>query len=266
VGFKAVFQYTKTPCIYDPNFRFRIERFIVPIRIEDDFPGRKPDETLFVFPFNHPDRTRDEACEDISDKLRSLIYPVLFLTHLKEIRFCSSKVSGAYTKNIDEEHRFGDIAAQLITLGKNIEDNEKRLVKNRLCLFTRTSEKGHTYSVGFFFDDKDGALKSSNFAAFCFFPTKEVTGLNFIVHAPFLLTDSREGIKAGGQDGQHNRDMIKLLSELAADSLVCLRDLGQRRNAAFIDDHIVDIIPYDESKFNDVNDKNKISFKPFYID
>lgn len=30
VGFKAVFQYTQTPHIYDPGIRFRIERFIVP--------------------------------------------------------------------------------------------------------------------------------------------------------------------------------------------------------------------------------------------
>ena len=29
VGFKAVFQYTSTPYIYDRNFRFKIERFIV---------------------------------------------------------------------------------------------------------------------------------------------------------------------------------------------------------------------------------------------
>ena len=31
VGFKAVFQYTSTPHIYDPSFKFKIERFIVPI-------------------------------------------------------------------------------------------------------------------------------------------------------------------------------------------------------------------------------------------
>lgn len=30
VGFKAVFQYTKSPHIYDPDFRFKIEDYIVP--------------------------------------------------------------------------------------------------------------------------------------------------------------------------------------------------------------------------------------------
>ena len=53
VGFKAVFQYTATPHIYDPNVFFKIERFIVPIRLEADYPGRRSEETLFVFPFDH---------------------------------------------------------------------------------------------------------------------------------------------------------------------------------------------------------------------
>jgi len=36
VGFKAVFQYTATPYIYDSNVSFKIERFIVPVRIDND--------------------------------------------------------------------------------------------------------------------------------------------------------------------------------------------------------------------------------------
>ena len=41
VGFKAVFQYTTTPYIYDPQIAFKIERFIVPVLIDNDFGGRK---------------------------------------------------------------------------------------------------------------------------------------------------------------------------------------------------------------------------------
>ena len=85
VGFKAVFQYTSTPHIYDPNFRFRIDRFIVPILLESDFDGRREDETLFVFPFDHPDRNAEAAYSDIEDKLLSLSYPLLFLSRLEEI-------------------------------------------------------------------------------------------------------------------------------------------------------------------------------------
>lgn len=56
VGFKAVFQYTATPHIYDPNIFFKIERFIVPVRLDADHTDRRPNETLFVFPFDHDNR------------------------------------------------------------------------------------------------------------------------------------------------------------------------------------------------------------------
>jgi hypothetical protein len=82
LGFKAVFQYTAIPHIYDPDIFFKIERFIVPIRVENDYPGRRSDETMFVFPFDHDKRSPDESYEDISEKLRSLDYPLLFLSNL----------------------------------------------------------------------------------------------------------------------------------------------------------------------------------------
>ena len=83
VGFKAVFQYTTTPYIYDINVSFKIERFIVPSVLSNDFSGRKTNETLFVFPFDDPLHDSKEAYEDISSKLENLAYPLLFLTNLK---------------------------------------------------------------------------------------------------------------------------------------------------------------------------------------
>lgn len=75
-----------------------------------------------------------------------------------------------------------------------------------------------------------------------------MTNLNFIIHAPFLLTDSREGIKAGEK---HNQELIQQLAQLAADSLPILRD------EKLIDDSILDIIPYDEVRVSKL-------FNPFY--
>ena len=72
VGFKSVFQYTSTPCIYDTYFKFKIENYIVPTMINGDFPGRKNDETLMIFPFNHKVKTVDECYKDIYEKLKSL--------------------------------------------------------------------------------------------------------------------------------------------------------------------------------------------------
>ena len=257
VGFKSVFQYTSMPHIYDPNIFFKIDRFIVPTKIDKDFLSRKTDETLFVFPFDHTERGAAEAYEDISEKLRSLDFPLLFLSYLEDILLEFPGSLGLYGKSILQKLQFGETVAERVCLTQNDGDE---LYDDNLWLFSRKNDNEHRYSVGFFLDEKEN-LTAKQHSAFCFFPTKEVTGLNFIIHAPFLLTNSREGIRAGVQ---YNKDMIELLAALAADSLVYLRDIGQEKGYLLINDDIFDIIPYDKNMFGDVNDKSKISFKPFY--
>ena len=260
VGFKAVFQYTATPHIYDPNVFFKMERFIVPIRLETDHINRKDEETLFVFPFDHENRSAKEAYSDISEKLRSLDYPLLFLSNLKDISFEISTTLGLYGKVIEKKSTVDNTTVELISLTQNDDKNRDELYEHTLWMFSREDSDGHKYSVGFFVGN-DGHLIPKSHTAFCFFPTRETTGLNFIIHAPFLLTDSREGIRAGIP---HNNEMILLLSRLAADSLTYLKNIGQEINLRLINDDIFDIVPYDDSTFSDVNNKNRISFKPFY--
>lgn len=258
VGFKAVFQYTSTPYIYDPNIFFKIERFIVPKKIEKDIKERKPNETMFVFPFDHPERNAEEAIDDISNKLTSLTFPILFLNNLKHIAFKCGEISGEYNKVIEKSLIFDNTIAQLISLEK---DKGNEITKEKLWLFSRKDKNNLTYSVGYFLDD-DGNLVGKDYPAFCFFPTKEFTGLKFIIHAPFLLTDSREGIKAAES---HNKQMIQLLSKLSADCLIYLKEIGQREGYSLINDNLfTNIIPYSEDEFGDINDRSKISFKPFY--
>ena len=256
-GFKAVFQYTSTPHIYDPEFRFRIDRFIVPTPLIEDFPGRHPEETLFVFPFDHPDRDKDESYDDISDKLKNLSFPLLFLSGIKSIEFEFKDVLGLYGKDVIETRQFEDTIAELICLTHNNGDD---VYDENLWLFSRIDENDHKYSTGFFVD-KEGHLLPIKEPAFCFFPTKEVTGLNFIIHAPFLLTDSREGIRAGVA---YNDLMLQSLASLSADALVYLRDIGEEKNVRYIDDNIFNIIPIDPEQFSDPENKRKVSFLPFY--
>ncbi|MBR5041092.1 MAG: AAA family ATPase [Clostridiales bacterium] len=266
VGFKAVFQYTATPHIYDPQFHFKIERFIVPVELESDFPGRKGDETLFVFPFDHYERGKEESYNDISEKLRNLSYPLLFLSNLKNIEFEFDNTLGLYSKKVLETRTVGETKAEHIVLTQNDGDD---LYDEQLWLFTRAYDRGKeyeddssnlSYSVGFFLDE-NGHICPVNKPAFCYFPTKEVTNLSFIIHAPFLLTDSREGIRAGVS---HNNDMIQVLAELSADSIWYLRNIGIEKSIRLIDDDIVSIIPIDPSLFSDKDDRSQVSFLPFY--
>lgn len=259
VGFKAVFQYTATPHIYDPEFRFRIDRYIVPSQIDNDFPGRRPEETLFVFPFDHKDRNPQETYADIEGKLKDLSYPILFLTNLLDISFEIGEQIGLYGKDIIEELECSDeTIAQKICLMQNCGDD---FISKHLWLFTRY-DSGLRYSVGFFIDEENHLIPATE-PAFCFFPTKENTGLNFLIHAPFMLTDSREGIRVGIP---HNNNLIGLLAKLAGAALLYLRNIGESTSKRIISDDVFSIIPVNESAFCDLDDTSRVSFKPFYTE
>jgi len=235
VGFKAVFQYTETPHIYDPNFQFRIDRFIIPVKLKNDLANRKKEETVFYFPFNKPEMSARKAHSDILEKLKKLIFPTLFLANLEEVIWKADNETGEYTKKlVGKRNKAIDISYEKIELYQQIGLDQ---AKDKLYLFNRCTEENHSYSVGFFIDNKN-KLTPKQFSAFCFFPTRETTNLNFILHAPFLLTDSRESIK---RFENHNTEICKLLSQLAADSMLILKDLK------LIDDDIIKIIPYKES-------------------
>ncbi len=259
VGFKAVFQYTSTPFIYDPDIRFKIERFLVPVLIEKDHSERAPDETLFEFPFNHETNTADMAFEAISERLSSLVNPILFLSNLQEISFEFDDTKGDYRKLIDKSYDFESTKAELIILTQTKDAQEE---ERKLWLFSRVDDNSGRYSVGFYLDEEGNLIPVDEYA-YCFFPTKADTGLNFIIHAPFLLTDSREGIKQGNP---HNIHMIESLSELAADSLLYLRDIGIQECYRLIDDNILHIVP--TKSFDQTNNWGtviqKSEFEPFY--
>jgi hypothetical protein len=250
VGFKAVFQYTETPHIYDPNFQFKIERFIIPIQLDKDLDNREADETIFYFPFNKVGMPAEKAYSDILEKLKKLVFPTLFLSNLQVVEWKTDSEVGKYTKTSTKPKQSDDITYKKVLLNQQIEliqTTEKLEKIEKLYLFTRSKDENISYSIGFFLDEKN-KLKPKKLSAFCFFPTKETTNLNFILHAPFLLTDSRELIH---RTEEHNTEMVDLLSQLAADSLLILKELN------LINDDIFEIIPYKEPEEDDF-------FAPFY--
>jgi len=100
LGFKSVFQYTNMPCIYDPPFMFKIERFIVPVLFEGDHPERVGDETLFYLPFYQTERLQEKHYEEVNTRLQKLNNPLLFLRHLEEIEWKNSeRDNGIYLKD-----------------------------------------------------------------------------------------------------------------------------------------------------------------------
>ena len=255
LGFKAVFQYTLTPYIYDSKYSFKIVDFMVPVLIEDTLSQRKENETAFVFPFNRPNISAEVAYTEILQKLQNLEFPTLFLKNLKSVTYYCGEQSSEYKKCLKESRSFGNTEALLY----QITNGNSRNIDN-LWLFSRTTDEGYKYSCGFFIDE-DGKLVSKKYPAFCFFPTQKSTNLSFIINAPFLLTSSRDGIKAREK---HNIRMIDLLATLAADCFVYIRDIGMEKNIFMIDETILNYIPVVESDYVPKNEYSEISLYPFF--
>ena len=242
VGFKAVFQYTTSPEIYDDNMAFRLEHYMVPVLIKADMPWRAKGETLFVFPLDRGSDNRARA--EIWKKLNTLVFPTLFLNNLQEIKFSDGTTDGEYRIYVRSHCDCKDFEAKKIAAKSKTADGSK---VETLWLFTRCDELHNRYCIGYMIDGI-GKLKPVDYKAFCYFPTKHDTKLKFMIHAPFLLNDSRESIK-DGQD--HNFDMIAKLAQLATAGLKFLCERQAEGKRRIVDDDVVKVIPINIEDYGD---------------
>ncbi len=242
VGFKAVFQYTTSPEIYDEGIAFRLDNYIVPVIIDSDNPRREKGETLFVFPLDR-DGIKDPRGE-IWKKLNTLLFPTLFLNNLKSIVFSDGSDEGEYKVITTKSFKGSDFEARKIIVRSKTANGAN---ENRMWLFTRTDDGNNKYSVGYMVDGT-GKLTPVDYKAFCYFPTKHETKLKFIIHAPFLLTDSRESIKDGVE---HNIDMIEKLALLATAGLKFLCERQKEEKQRIVDDDVIKVIPIKCEDYDD---------------
>lgn len=257
VGFKAVFQYTSEPHIYDDNFWFKIENYIVPTALEKDFIGRKNGETVFEFPFFSP----GSAYAEIINRLKNLDNPILFLRHLKKVIIeIPNEPSIIYEKNVLEEFLYDEVKHELLSVLNNGRTEKIHMFTQEIEVKGEDNKSVKQFiSVGYFLNDKGELNDTITGKVFCFFPTAENFKLHCVVHAPFLLVDSRQQLK-------HDRYNVLLKSKLAylvAVSLVYLRDYGKKRGQLLVNENIFNFIPpKDKSSYSYPDD----TFREAYID
>lgn len=245
VGFKAVFQYTDTPEIYDDVFKFKIENFIIPTLLPYDHPERKEGETLFVFPFKNEAKSYQEILRRL-DKLQN---PILFLHHIQSIKWRVDRKKDiigteiGYSKEIIDKIEYDDgILLERYKLIEPLKNNEIFLFSQDVDITDDDDVKTtHVINVGFYYDAVNKRLVTENKQnIYCFFPTKETFQTCFVSHAPFLLTDNRQNLKP---DEKLNRDLIDLLAELATKAVVYLRDYDTGLGQLLINENLTEIIP-----------------------
>ncbi|MCH5226667.1 MAG: ATP-binding protein [Muribaculaceae bacterium] len=262
IGFKAIYQYSSTPEIYNDKFCFKIENFVIPVLLNKDYNGRQKGETIFIFPFDNP----KFAYNDIKQKLVELDNPVLFLRNLYSVKIIiEGKYFGTYLKTIKYSATHGDIEHSLIELNY---PNKNQL----LHLFTHEIEingeckENYFISVGYFLTEEDKLDISRRPNIFCFFPTSEKIGeVCCICHAPFELVNNRQQLK----ETTLNKNLKGMLAEIAAKALPILRDYYLQKKKRIFNSNIIKLIPKERYRvywgFNDEEDDDQI-FRKKYID
>lgn len=147
IGFKAVFQYTDTPHIYDDGMCFKIENYIVPSLIEDA-KDRKKGETMFYFPFDKTDIEKEDAYLEISNRLHHLDNPILFLHNLGEVKWKDESQQGKYSQKVSKHKPIRGVDCDFVILENSFDNSRKRLWK-----FTRQIEiesKKYPICIGFY--------------------------------------------------------------------------------------------------------------------
>jgi len=253
IGFKAVFQYTDTPHIYDDNFWLKIERLIVPHLLESDLNGRKKGDTAFHFPFNKSNISPEKCFKEIFQKLAYLSNPLLFLRNLSRIEIeINDEFIGYYRKEVIESDALDNLSIQKIKLTycQDSDDENNNLEIDCFYVFSKyiqsyntESDSCLTCSIAYCVDEENNVLYNNEFPAYCFFPTAVATQLKFIVHAPFWLTDSREGIK----DDDWNTHCIQEIAKLTAYSLlICMEE-----KKILINDKFFNVLPINSQDFRE---------------
>ena len=244
VGFKAVFQYTDSPEIYDDVFKFKIENYIIPTLLPYDHPERLDGETLFVFPF----KEYAKSYQEIRSRLEKLQNPILFLRHLQRIVWRIDNEDGRrgveleYSKEVLDTVEYDNITLEHYRLVEPTGNANIILFSQRVVITDiDNKQSSHLINVGYYYDPISQKLITDNIHnIFCFFPTKETFKTCFVSHGPFLLTDNRQNLKPGEK---LNKDLINMIAKLAAVSLINLRDYEIEKGVHLIDENITEIIP-----------------------
>jgi len=250
MGFKAVFRYTDTPHIYDDNFSFKI-KFIVPYLLEDDLIGRKKGDTAFYFPFDKPNQLPEDCFKEIADKLKSLCNPLLFLRNLNWIEVeIDDDFVGYYKKEIigSDDKDALNVQKIKLTYSQNYDDSSNDTKHEYFYVFSKYIQPYEfgldttlSCSIAYCVDEDKNVLYDKKFPAYCFFPTTEVTELKFIIHAPFQLNNSREGIK----DNDWNTYCIQEIAKLTASSLLICKE----NKYILINDRFFNVLPINSQDF-----------------
>lgn len=243
IGFKSVYAFTASPEVHSGDEHFVIEQLIRPRAVE----ARKlddPAQTLFYFPFDHPEFSAESAFNLIQAKLKSLgPRSLLFLNHVKELQWtiedegCGlykrdpriSESGGSRVTIIGKEEGKEDTEEEWLVVQHDVQHPTRpEILPVKMAYSLKRTGEGHAVQP----------LSLSPLTAY--FPTAKETGLAFLIHGPFTTTPARDNIES---DCPWNDLLLKELATLVAESLAICQKHG------FLTADFLAALPIDEEAF-----------------
>ncbi len=223
IGFKSVFAFTATPIIISGSEHFqiyglyRVREYPYP---DNFFRSR----TRIILPFDHeseqPDyveelMSKEEAYRQISKCLTELdMNTLLFMRKIREIRWDIGNQSECYSR---EDEIAGNARLTTIKGGKN---------ENTYLVFSKIptwkNEEHKPVEIAFAVGAEGQLSPIADDTLHVLFPTRERTGLRFILNRPYRTNPARETISLTDRFNIHLREVTcKLMKE----SLPILRNI-----------------------------------------
>ena len=223
IGFKSVFAFTASPIIISEGEHFQIYG-LYRVR-EYPYPnGFSRSRTRIILPFDHeseqPDFVEDimskgKAYQQISECLVGLdMNTLLFTRNICEIRWGIGDQSECYSREDDEV----DPNTRLTT----IKDGEH---ENKYLVFSKTptwkNEEHKPVEIAFAVNEQHQLSPIDGEFLHVLFPTREKTGLRFMINGPYRTNPPRETIS---ETDAFNLHLMKVTCELMKELLPKLRD------------------------------------------
>ncbi|HSK71630.1 MAG TPA: hypothetical protein VK892_08045, partial [Pyrinomonadaceae bacterium] len=215
VGFKSIFAITNEPKIHSGEYHFCIKDLFIPERISPiSLTGTK-----FILPFKHKKRTEKEIYELIKFRLQNIGATfLLFLSNIQEVSWKNGEFYGFYSKKISPVKGLENVWKASIQSEHN---SKNYLIFGKSVNF---GEKKLFVKIAYQLQGAKIVPISREHFLHAFFETNVRTSLNFLIHAPFRTTPARDNIPFENPD---NIRLIESLSDLVAESIEVIRDLGK---------------------------------------
>lgn len=218
IGFKSVFNITRTPHIFSNNYQVRFPDeipklglgYIVPEWVDSIPKGIDLEKTTIILPINNPKYDFQKVGDMMSQFVPETI---LFLDKIRNLRF---SVEGEYETSISKTIEDGVLAQLNIVTSVGDQETES---KKEYLIYT----KNYLRPLDLLIDGREQVMDRditiafpvgkniADGAVFVYLPVLDNTGLPFLINADFLVPGSRDMIY---EDSKWNKWLLKQIPEL----------------------------------------------------